>query len=39
VKRWDAARQSIRKLQKTDWPSRFNNIQNDIRRLQDQLPK
>ncbi len=39
AKRRDAARQSIRKLQKTDWPSRFNNVQFDIRRLQDQLPK
>ena len=39
AKQWDAARQSIRKLQKTEWPSRFNTIEADIRRLQEQLPK
>ncbi len=36
---WDAARQSIRKLERTEWPSRFNTIENDIRRLQAALPK
>ena len=25
--------------EKTEWPSRFNTIESDIRRLQDQLPK
>lgn len=39
TKHWDAARESIRKLQKTDWPSRFNNVESEIRRLQNQLPK
>ena len=39
AKQWDAARQSLRKLQQTDWPSRFNTVENDIRRLLDQLPK
>jgi tetratricopeptide (TPR) repeat protein len=39
AKQWDAARQSIRKLQQTEWPSRFNTVENDIRRLSDQLPK
>ena len=39
AKQWNEARQSIRKLQKTEWPSRFNTIESDIRRLQEQLPK
>ena len=39
AKQWNEARQSIRKLQKTEWPSRFNTIEADIRRLQEELPK
>jgi predicted Zn-dependent protease len=39
AKQLDAARRSIERLQKTDWPSRFNNVNNDVRRLQSQLPK
>jgi tetratricopeptide (TPR) repeat protein len=39
AQQWDAARQSLRKLQQTEWPSRFNTVENDIRRLLDQLPK
>lgn len=38
-KQWDAARKSIDKLQKTEWPSRFNDVTNQTRRLQDLLPK
>ena len=38
-KQWDAARKSIDKLQKTEWPSRFNNVVEQTRRLQEQLPK
>ena len=38
-KQWDEARQSIGKLQKTEWPSRFNNVVEETRRLQEQLPK
>jgi hypothetical protein len=36
---WDAARKSIEKLQKTDWPSRFSDVTNQTRQLQEQLPK
>ena len=38
-KQWDEARKSIDKLQKTEWPSRFNDVTNQTRRLQEQLPK
>ena len=38
-KQWDDARKSIDKLQKTEWPSRFNEVTNQTRRLQEQLPK
>jgi predicted Zn-dependent protease len=38
-KRWDDARKSIDKLQKSEWPARFNDIANQSRRLQEQLPK
>jgi tetratricopeptide (TPR) repeat protein len=38
-KQWDAARATIEKLQRTEWPSRFNDVANQTRRLQDQLPK
>ena len=39
AKQWDAARESLEKLQQTEWPSRFNNVPNDIGRLLSQLPK
>ncbi len=39
LKRWDAAQQSIDRLQKTEWPSRFFNVGNEANRLQQQLPK
>ena len=38
-KRWEDARTTINKLNKTEWPSRFSNIQNETRQLQEQLPK
>ena len=38
-KQWDEARKSIDKLQKTEWPSRFNDVTNQTRQLQEQLPK
>ncbi len=38
-KSWDAARMSIDKLQKTEWPSRFTDVTNQTRQLQEQLPK
>ncbi|MBC7821246.1 MAG: hypothetical protein IAG10_30535 [Planctomycetaceae bacterium] len=38
-KQWAEARKSIDKLQKTEWPSRFNDVTNQTRRLQEQLPK
>ena len=39
AKQLDAARDSLKKLQQTEWPSRFNNVNNDIGRLLNQLPK
>jgi Flp pilus assembly protein TadD len=39
AKQWQAARESLDKLQKTEWPSRFANVQNDLRRLLNELPK
>ncbi len=38
-KQWEAARTTVNKLNKTEWPSRFNNVQNETRQLQEQLPK
>ena len=38
-KQWEPARRSIEKLQKTEWPARFNDVSNQTRRLQEQLPK
>src|SRR5262249_6732689 len=38
-KLWDAARGTIERLQRTEWPSRFSDVANQTRRLQEQLPK
>ena len=38
-KHWDAARKSIDKLQKSEWPARFNDVTNQARNLQERLPK
>jgi tetratricopeptide (TPR) repeat protein len=38
-KQWDAARQTIEKLQKTDWPARFSDVGPRVQELQGQLPK
>lgn len=38
-KQWDGARQTLEKLQRTPWPSRFADVDQQTRRLQDQLPK
>jgi tetratricopeptide (TPR) repeat protein len=38
-KQFDEARKSIDKLQKTEWPSRFNDVVNQTRQLQERLPK
>jgi Flp pilus assembly protein TadD len=38
-KQWDAAQESIQKLQRTEWPSRFSDVTNQTRQLQQQLPK
>lgn len=38
-KQWDAARATILKLRKTDWPARFNNVQSQISALEAQIPK
>ncbi len=36
---WDAARATIGQLQRTAWPSRFTDVAEQTRRLQDQLPR
>ena len=38
-KYWDAARKTLDKLTKTEWPSRFNDVQNHIQNLRNMLPK
>ncbi len=38
-KQWDAARKSIEKLQRSDWPSRFGDVNNQTRQLQEKLSK
>lgn len=38
-KQWPAARETITRLQKAEWPARFNNLPHEVRQLQDQLPK
>lgn len=38
-KQWPDAKQTIQKLQRTAWPSRFSDVENQTRRLQEQLPK
>ncbi len=39
LKQWDSARATISKLNQTEWPSRFNTLENDIRQLQEKMPK
>ena len=39
LKQWESARATISKLNKTEWPSRFNTLENDIRQLQEKMPK
>ncbi|MEO2017205.1 MAG: VIT domain-containing protein [Fuerstiella sp.] len=38
-KEWHAARDSIEKLKRREWPGRFSNVQNDIKRLQQMVPQ
>ncbi len=38
-KQWDGARQSIEKLQRTEWPTRFGDVNSQTRQLQERLPK
>ena len=38
-KEFASAQQSVEQLQRTAWPARFNNVQNETRLLQEQLPK
>ncbi len=38
-KQWDAARKSIEKLQRTEWPSRFGDINAQTRQLNEKMPK
>jgi len=37
--KWEAAKDSLRNLNKTEWPSQFNNITNEIKQLEQRLPK
>ena len=36
---WADAKDSIRKLNRKEWPSRFDKLEQQIRELQNQLPK
>jgi tetratricopeptide (TPR) repeat protein len=38
-KQWPAAKETITRLQKGEWPARFNNQQHETLQLQNQLPK
>ena len=38
-KKWDDARTTVRQLQQTSWPARFNDVEQQTRALQEQLPK
>lgn len=38
-KKWQAATATIQKLQRTEWPARFNNIESQIRELDRKIPR
>jgi predicted Zn-dependent protease len=38
-KRWDVARRSIQKLQRSEWPARFGDVSSQARQLEAKLPK
>ena len=38
-KRWGVARQSIQKLQRSEWPARFGDVSSQARQLEAKLPK
>jgi predicted Zn-dependent protease len=38
-KQWNEARQTVRKLQQTSWPTRFSDVEQQTRQLQEKLPK
>jgi len=38
-KKWDDARQSIQKLQRAEWPTRFGDMSSQARQLEQRLPK
>lgn len=38
-KRWKAVRGTVEKLRKTQWPARFNNVQNQANQLETRIPK
>ncbi|HEY2882686.1 MAG TPA: tetratricopeptide repeat protein, partial [Pirellulales bacterium] len=38
-KQWDAARKTIEKLERTEWPSRFGNTYNEANNLQQRLQR
>ncbi|HZZ73867.1 MAG TPA: hypothetical protein VFE24_16565, partial [Pirellulales bacterium] len=38
-KQWDAARDTLDRLRKTEWPSRFNTVSVETQALRNQLPK
>lgn len=38
-KQWNAARSTVNKLRKTDWPPRFTDVQNQATQLEMRIPK
>ena len=38
-KRWDPARATLRKLQARGWPPRFDDVREEVRKLEERLPK
>jgi tetratricopeptide (TPR) repeat protein len=38
-KQWNGARATIKKLQQTSWPARFNDVEQQTRQLQEKLPR
>jgi tetratricopeptide (TPR) repeat protein len=37
-KQWDSAKATIKKLRKTEWPPRFNTVENQLKHLETQIP-
>lgn len=39
LKQYQAAKETVQKLKKTEWPNRFANVVNETRQLEERLPK